>query len=223
MISFFWVCGYNKLNEFNEGDLVFADVLRLQEQRWYGRILRRCNRSQVVILAWHCRHVYILDKSLERTTRELPTEGVQNILATVKHQIQQAENPMPAEDISIEAARDDITILLDYLTSEVALEEPEMGGTDPNILIDNNCTDDELHFGVPGGSDDYDDAGDEIDERDANPTASRPLRAATELERFDLRTSNVDGYEGDDGDDADDDEEEEALLTDDESMQNLKD
>jgi hypothetical protein len=26
LISFFWVCRYNKLNIFNEGDLVFADV-----------------------------------------------------------------------------------------------------------------------------------------------------------------------------------------------------
>jgi hypothetical protein len=26
-ISFFWVGGYNKLNQFNEGDLVFADGL----------------------------------------------------------------------------------------------------------------------------------------------------------------------------------------------------
>jgi len=26
-ISFFWVCGYNKLNKFNDGDLVFAVVL----------------------------------------------------------------------------------------------------------------------------------------------------------------------------------------------------
>jgi hypothetical protein len=25
-ISFFWVCGYNKLNKFDEGELVFADV-----------------------------------------------------------------------------------------------------------------------------------------------------------------------------------------------------
>jgi hypothetical protein len=25
-ISLFGVCGYNKLNKFNEGDLVFADV-----------------------------------------------------------------------------------------------------------------------------------------------------------------------------------------------------
>jgi hypothetical protein len=27
-ILFFWVCGYNKLNKFNEGDLVFADAVR---------------------------------------------------------------------------------------------------------------------------------------------------------------------------------------------------
>jgi len=26
LISFLSVCGYNKLNEFNEGNLVFADV-----------------------------------------------------------------------------------------------------------------------------------------------------------------------------------------------------
>jgi len=77
-----------------------------------------------------------------------------NTLATVKHQIQQAENPMPAVVISVEAVRVDNAILLDYLTSEVALEEPEIGRTDPNIPIDNNCRDDELHFGMPWGSGD---------------------------------------------------------------------
>jgi hypothetical protein len=95
-----------------------------------------------------------------------------NTLATVKHQIQQVENPMPAMVISTEAASVDNAILLDYLTSEVALEEPEIGSTDPNILIDNNCTDDELHFRMPGGSGDYEDEGDESDEHDAIRTAS---------------------------------------------------
>jgi hypothetical protein len=90
------------------------------------------------------------------------------------------------------------------------LEEPEIGSTDPNIPIDNNCTDDELHFGMPGGSRDYDDEGDERDVFDSIPTASRRRRPTTELERFDLGTSDVDGYKGDDGDDADLDEEEEA-------------
>jgi len=74
-----------------------------------------------------------------------------NTLATVKYQIQPAENPMPALVISLEAAHVDNAILLDYLTSEVALEKPEIRCTDPNIPIDNNCMDDELHFGMPGG------------------------------------------------------------------------
>jgi len=84
-----------------------------------------------------------------------------NTLATVKRQIQQAENPMPAKVISVEAARVYNPLLLDVLTSEVALEEPGFGGTDQNILIDLNCTDDELHFGIPGGSQDYEHEGDE--------------------------------------------------------------
>jgi hypothetical protein len=78
---------------------------------------------------------------------------------TVKHQIQQAENPTPAMVISTEAARVDNAILLDCLTSEVALEEPEIGSTDPNIPIDNNCTHDEVHSRMPGGCEDYDDEG----------------------------------------------------------------
>jgi len=78
-----------------------------------------------------------------------------NTLATVKRQIQQAENPTPAVVISVEVARVDNAILLDYLASEVALEEPEIRSTDPNIPIDNNCMDDELHFAMPGGSGDY--------------------------------------------------------------------
>jgi len=143
-----------------------------------------------------------------------------NTLATVKRQIQQAENPTPAVVISVEAACVENAILLDYLTSEVALEEPEIGSTDPNIQIDNNCTDDELHVGMPGGSGDFEDEGDECN---AIPTASRRRRAATELERFDLGTSNVDGYEGKDGDDADADEEEEASQAHDGSTQNVED
>jgi len=62
-------------------------------------------------------------------------------LATVKRQIHQAENSTPAMVISVEAARVDNAILFDNLTSEVALEEPETGSTDPIIPIDNNCMD----------------------------------------------------------------------------------
>jgi len=95
-----------------------------------------------------------------------------NTHATVKRQIQQAENPTPAVVISMEAARVDNTILLDYLASEVALEEHEIGSTDLNIPIDNNCKDDELHFVMPGGGGDYEDECDESDMGDAIPIAS---------------------------------------------------
>jgi len=164
---------------------------------------------------------------LMKTWNTLPESYQQrvynNTLATVKRQIQQAENPTPAVVISVEAARVDNAILLDYLTSEVVLEEPEIRSTDPNIPIDNNCTDDELHFGMSGGSGDYQDEGDESDVRNAIPTASRRRRPATELERFNLRTSDVDGYEGEDGNDAYADEEEEASQADDGSTQNVED
>jgi hypothetical protein len=93
-----------------------------------------------------------------------------NTLATVKRQIQQAENPTPAVVISVETAHVDNAILLDYFNSEMALEEPEIRSTDSNIPIDNNCTDDELHFGMPGGSGDFEDAGAETD---TSLTASR--------------------------------------------------
>jgi FPC/CPF motif-containing protein YcgG len=53
-----------------------------------------------------------------------------NTLATVKCQIQQAENPIPSMVISVEPVRVDNAILLDCLTSEVALGEPEFGSTE---------------------------------------------------------------------------------------------
>jgi len=105
----------------------------------------------------------------------------------------------------------------------VALDEPGIGSTDPNILIDTNCTHDELQFGMPGGRHDYDDEGDEIDKRDAIPTASCGWRAAIELEMIELETSDVDRYEGDDGDNTDVDVEEDAPQADDGSTQILED
>ena len=146
-----------------------------------------------------------------------------NSPATFKRQIQQAENPTPATVISTEAERVDNAILLDYLTSEVALEEPEIGSTYPNIPIDNDCTNDELHSGMPVDCEDYDYEGDEIDQSNTIPTASRRRQAATEFERFDQGTSDVDRYEGDHGDDADADEEEESSEADDGLTQSLED
>jgi hypothetical protein len=93
-------------------------------------------------------------------------------VATVKLQIQQLENPRPAMVISVEAACLDNSILLVYLTSKLALRKPEIGGTDPNITLYNNYTDDELHFGMPRGSGNYEDEGDETEQFDAIPTGS---------------------------------------------------
>ena len=42
----------------------------------------------------------------------------------------------------------DNAIFLGYLTSEVALEEPEIRSIDPNIPINNNCTYDEANATV---------------------------------------------------------------------------
>jgi hypothetical protein len=124
-----------------------------------------------------------------------------NTDATVNRQIQQVENLKPAMVISVEAARVDNAILLDYLASEVALQEPEIETTDPNIPIDKIWRDDELHFGMPGVSEDYIDDGDESDDHDTIPTPSWRRRPAMELERFHLGTSDPNGYEGQDGDD----------------------
>jgi hypothetical protein len=78
---------------------------------------------------------------------------------------------MAAEVISTEAGRVDYAILLEYLTSEVVLEEPEIGSTDPNIPTDNDCTDDKLHLGMPGGCEDHNNEADESDNSDAIPIA----------------------------------------------------
>jgi hypothetical protein len=116
-----------------------------------------------------------------------------------------------------------IAILLDYLTSEVALEEPEIGTADPNIPIDNNWSDDELQFRIPGGCKDYVYEGDEIDKSAAIPTASRRRRAATEYKIAELGTGNGDMYEDDTGDDADPDTGEESSQAADGSTQTLDD
>jgi hypothetical protein len=144
-------------------------------------------------------------------------------LAIVKRQIQQLENPTPAVVISMEAVSVHNSILLDFLTSEVALEEHDINSTDPDIHNDNNSTDDVPDFGMPGGSGNYKHEADKSDEHDAIPTTSRRCRAATELKRIDLATSHVDRYESKDGNNADADEEEETLQADDESTQNVED
>jgi hypothetical protein len=148
-----------------------------------------------------------------------------NTLSTVKRQLQQAEYPTPTVVISVEVVRVDNDILLHHLASEVVLEEPEIASTDPNIPIDNNCTNGKLCFGMPGGSGDHEDDGNESDERNAFPTASQRRRPTIDLERFYLRTTDIDGYDGDDGNDVDADanDEDGSSQADDGSTQNLED
>jgi hypothetical protein len=89
---------------------------------------------------------------LMNTLKTLPESYQQwvnhNTVATVKRQIEQGENPMPAVVTSVEVTGVNNAILLNYLASEVALEKPAIGDTDATILIDNNCTADKLYFGM---------------------------------------------------------------------------
>jgi hypothetical protein len=75
--------------------------------------------------------------------------------------------------IRVEAACVDNAILLDYITSKVVLEEPEIGRTDSHIPIDNDFIYDKQHFAMAGCSEDYEDEGDRNNELDAIPTSSR--------------------------------------------------
>jgi hypothetical protein len=125
----------------------------------------------------------------------------------------------------VKAIRVDNAILRDYLTCKVALEEPGSGRTDPNIRVDNNCTDRAVHSGITGGCGEYDNVRDETVECDAIPTASQRRCPTTDLDRFDLGTINVNGYQGKEGNDADADMEEmdDASQTDDRTLQHEED
>jgi len=129
-----------------------------------------------------------------------------NTLATVNCQIQQAENQIAALVISMQAAHVMNEMLFDYYTSEVESEQPGIESCDPDIPIDNNSTDDELHVGMPGCSWEYRTDGDTHDERNAIPTVSELQCTATEPERFHLWSRSVDRCKGVFGNTADADE-----------------
>ena len=143
-----------------------------------------------------------------------------NSLATVKRQIQQVENPMPAVVLSVEVVHVDNAVLLDNLTFGVVLEETDSWSSNPNIPTDNNCMNDKLHFGLPGCGRDYKDEGGKSVEGNAFPTASCRNRDTTKLVRFDQGTGDVNGYEGADGYNAGADELEQAPQADNGSTQN---
>jgi hypothetical protein len=118
------------------------------------------------------------------------------------------------------SARVDTANLHDYLTSEVALEETEIARIDLSIPIVKHCTDEELNFGMPDGSGNLEDDG---NESNAMPTASWRLRAETEHETFDQGTSEVAGYDDEDGVDADADEQDESSHANNGSTQTVDD
>ena len=60
---------------------------------------------------------------------------LKDTLASVKRPIQQAEDAMPATIVNRRPAHIDHAIILVSLTSEGALEKPEIGSTDPVIPI----------------------------------------------------------------------------------------
>jgi hypothetical protein len=80
---------------------------------------------------------------------------------------------MPAMVTSVEAVRVEHGILLDYFTSQVVLAGPEIGSSDQNIAIDVNWKAEKLHFILPGCIGEYEGEGDESDDHDTIPTASR--------------------------------------------------
>jgi hypothetical protein len=75
---------------------------------------------------------------------------------------------------------------------------------------------------MPGCSGDHQDDGDDSDDAVAIASSSRRQLPATELDMFDLVSSDVDGCVCEDGDDTDADEEEEASQGDDRSTQNVE-
>jgi len=147
---------------------------------------------------------------LNNTWNTLPESYQQRVdkhtPATVKRQIQHGENPMPDMVISMQTACVDNTIILNYLSSEVALEKYNIGSTEHTILGENNWADNKRQFWMAGGSRDYEDEGDERNKCDAILTPSQQQQAVSEFERFDLGTSDVDGYNVNAGNDADADE-----------------
>jgi hypothetical protein len=97
-----------------------------------GKIASCCaGMSRMLSTSPDIAHPYTLLMNTWNTLQESYQPRVyNNTLATVKHQIQQVENPTPAVVICVETAHVDNASLLDYLASEVVLEEPEFRSMD---------------------------------------------------------------------------------------------
>jgi hypothetical protein len=105
-----------------------------------------------------------------------------NTPATVKRQIQQPEISTAPAVISTDVALVDNAILHHSLTTEVAVEYREIGSTNPINPTVHNCTENEVHFGMPALGKDSGDNSDKIKESDIIRTTSRQPWAFTDLE-----------------------------------------
>ena len=144
-------------------------------------------------------------------------------LATVRYDIQPAENRTLAIVISIEAAQVHIAIDHDYWTSKVALEEPEFRSTYQYLLRHNNCTGNKQHCQMLESSRNREDSDEEGEKHDVLPTTDWRCQASTRLKECALGTSAVDGNEVENGNNVHSDEEEEASQANDGSTQNVDD
>jgi hypothetical protein len=104
----------------------------------------------------------------------------QNTPATFQRQIRQGENPTAAVIFCMDAGCVGNAILLNNLTSEVALDDPVIRTTNSYTPLDNNHHDGNMHFGMPGGSRDQEDEGDTGDEDDDISTISQQRQTATD-------------------------------------------
>jgi hypothetical protein len=96
-----------------------------------------------------------------------------NSLATVERMSQHADNPALPMVISLQVACVNNAILLDNLTSQMAIEETEIRRSNRNIPIDYHYANAELHFRMLGDSEDDQADRNDSDKRDAIPTASQ--------------------------------------------------
>jgi hypothetical protein len=112
-------------------------------------------------------------------------------------------NPTLATVIGVEATRVDNAMIFDNLPSEVALEESEIRSTDPDVLINITCTENQVCLRMAGGSKQYEGEGDESNRLDEISTPSWRLWERTQRETFDLECSGVSMDDGENCYDAD--------------------
>lgn len=143
-------------------------------------------------------------------------------LATVRCQIQQVENPIPAMEISMEAVHVDNTICLDHLASKVALHKRELWSTDPYTPPDQNYIDDEISFGISKGSGHCEDECDEAGSMIPSPGLLVLMGHHWTQEVWPANQECIEG-KGDDGHDVDPDQEKEALRANHGAMQDSVD